>query len=61
MLAHNLQVTLKKRRADFLFRCGLQVLKVSLFLVSFDGRLFLNIAIQVLPTLPPMQEDIACS
>jgi hypothetical protein len=57
-LAHHLQVKLIKPRAQLIFPCGLQILKVSLFLVCFGNRLFINIALEVLPTLPMMQEDI---
>jgi hypothetical protein len=57
-LAHHLQVTPKKRRVQFILPCGLQVVKVTIFLVSFDNRLFLNIALEVLSTLPSTQEDI---
>ena len=59
VLARHLQVTLILLRAEFYIPCGLQVVSLTIFLVSFEMRLFLNIAFEILYSLPECMENVS--
>ena len=48
-------------RTEFNLPCGLYVIKMSLFLVIYDQRLFLTVALEWLNCLPPSEQAIESS
>ena len=56
--AYHLQVHHCLSRAEYLIPLGLCSLKISIFLISFNSKLFLTITFEVLQMLPPPQEDL---
>ena len=58
VLARHLQVTVILLRAEFYIPCGLYVVRLTVFLVSFEVRLFLNIAFEIMYSLPECMENV---
>ena len=57
-MARRLQVTLTTFRAVYRIPVGMQILTLSVFLIYFDGRVFLSLFFEANHMLPACQADI---